>query len=67
MKTFLLALLSILEKTVTKDVFDSIVDKILDVIEDWAEGDPETTEDYKLLVLELCSKTRALIGVSDND
>lgn len=67
MKTFLLALLSILEKMLTKETFDLIVDKILDVIEEWAEGDPATTEDDKLIVLALCSKTRALINVPDND
>lgn len=67
MKTFLLALLSILEKMLTKETFDLIVDKILDVIEDWAEGDPATTEDDKTIVLGLCSKIRALIGVPDND
>lgn len=67
MKTFLLALLSILEKMLTKETFDLIVDKILDVIEEWAEGDPATTEDDKLIVLSLCSKTRTLINVPDND
>lgn len=67
MKTFLLALLSILEKMMTKETFDLIVDKILDVIEEWAEGDPATTEDDKLIVLALCSKTRTLIDVPDND
>lgn len=67
MKTFLLGFLSILGKMVTKETFDLIVDKILDVIEDWAEGDPATTEDDKLIVLALCSKTRTLIGVPDND
>lgn len=67
MKTFFLGFLSILEKMVTNETFDLIVDKILDVIEEWAEGDPGTTEDDKLIVLALCSKTRTLIGVPDND
>lgn len=67
MKTFLLSLLSILEKMLTKETFGLIVDKILDVIEDWAQGDPATTDDDKTIVLALCAKTRTLIGVPDND
>lgn len=67
MKTFLLSLLSILEKMLTKETFGLIVDKILDVIEDWAQGDPATIEDDKTIVLALCAKTRTLIGVPDND
>lgn len=67
MKTFLLALLSILEKMLTKETFDLIVDKILDVIEDWAEGDPSTEADDKTIVLSLCAKIRTLIDIPDND
>lgn len=67
MKDFLTALFIILEKIATKEVFDTIVDKIIDVVEDWAIGDPTTEDDDKKTVLLLCAKLRTFMNVPDND
>lgn len=67
MKQFLNALLTILMQMMTKETFDIITDKILDIVEEWAEGDPATTDDDRLIVLSLCSKIRAMLNIPDND
>lgn len=67
MKKYLSALLTILMEMMSKQTFDLIVDKLLDIVEDWADGDPSTTEDDKKIVLSLCSKIRSLLNIPDND
>lgn len=67
MKQFLSALFAILIELMDKATFDKITDKIIDIIEAWAEGDPSTTDDDKKIVLSLCSKIRSLLNVPDND
>lgn len=66
-KQLLAALMTILLELMDKSTFDKFVDMLLDLVEDWAGGDPATPDDDKKIVLALCSKIRALLNVPDND
>lgn len=66
-KTILMALFNMILTLATKENFNKMADMLLDVAEEWAEGDPTTKEDDKTVVLALCLKARNILDIPDND
>jgi len=66
-KQLLMALFSLIMTFMSEDNLKKAADFLLDMAEDWAEGDPTTEEDDKKIVQALCARIRKTFDIPDND
>lgn len=65
MQTIIAQIITLLLNLVSKEKFNSLVDKLLDLIEDSVTDSSNKIDDA--IVLPLCQKARELLNVPDND